>query len=102
MIGVCGQEFSDGITSSEGPSVTLLPPTLNHKLMADFPLVLPGEIVPASHSKLKLGPGLLQTVSVDSDAQPIITTRAGTLSNSHKGSRWWVEGNSRRVRLMHI
>lgn len=63
--------------------------------------VLPGELVPAQHVNLKLGPGLLQLSAhpVPSDSQPIISTRAGQLHHSANNSRWWVEGNARRVSL---
>ncbi|TFK74852.1 exosome complex exonuclease RRP40 [Pluteus cervinus] len=61
--------------------------------------ILPGEQVNAQHSKLKLGPGLLQ-ISVgnasESAPQPIIATRAGTLKHSSNRSKWWIESNSRR------
>jgi exosome complex component RRP40 len=59
--------------------------------------VLPGEHVPAQHVNLKLGPGLKQQTSADGSSS-IISTRAGTLNHSANGARWWVDGNSRRVR----
>lgn len=67
-------------------------------LMASI-VVLPGEHVPAQHVNLKLGPGLLQlsTHRVSPNGQPIISTRAGQLHHSANNSRWWVEGNARRV-----
>ncbi|KAF7314443.1 hypothetical protein MKEN_00917100 [Mycena kentingensis (nom. inval.)] len=58
--------------------------------------VLPGQIVPAQHVNLKLGPGLLQTTSVGASSSSIIATRAGTLHHSANRSKWWVENNSRR------
>ncbi|KAF7299015.1 hypothetical protein MIND_00849800 [Mycena indigotica] len=54
-------------------------------------IVLPGQIVPAQHVNLKLGPGLLQTAS-----SSIIATRAGSLHHSTNRSKWWIENNSRR------
>jgi hypothetical protein len=60
-----------------------------------MPHVLPGEHVPAQHVNLKLGPGLLQL-----NTQPVISTRAGQLHHSQNNSRWWVEGNARRVSVI--
>lgn len=61
--------------------------------------VLPGEHVPAQHVNLKLGPGLLQQTSVN--GQPaVVSTRAGNVQHSTNHSRWWVEGNSRRVSVV--
>jgi len=57
--------------------------------------VLPGEPVPAQHVNLKLGPGLLQISSSQSQSS-IISTRAGTVNHSANNSKWWVESNSRR------
>jgi hypothetical protein len=62
-------------------------------------IVLPGELVPAQHVNLKLGPGLLQ-ISNPKGSQPIISTRAGCLNHSANGSKWWVESNSRRVSIL--
>ena len=59
-------------------------------------LVLPGELVPAQHVNLKLGPGLLQQPSPSGESS-IITTRAGELNHSPNGARWWIESNARRV-----
>src|ERR1700739_4630955 len=56
-------------------------------------IVLPGELVPAQHVNLKLGPGLLQLSTAS-----VISTRAGTLHHSSNRSKWWVECNSRRAR----
>jgi exosome complex component RRP40 len=64
-------------------------------------IVLPGEIVPAQHVNLKLGPGLLQLTSSDGTGS-IISSRAGTLNHSANRSKWWIEGNSRRVRLSSV
>jgi len=62
-------------------------------------VVLPGEYIPAQHVNLKLGPGLLQlsATRVSSSQQPVVATRAGILNHSTNKSKWWVEGNSRRV-----
>ncbi|KAI0043180.1 exosome complex exonuclease RRP40 [Auriscalpium vulgare] len=54
-------------------------------------VVLPGELVPAQHVNLKLGPGLQQEA-----ASQVTATRAGILEHSANNSRWWVESNSRR------
>ncbi|EJF61088.1 exosome complex exonuclease RRP40 [Dichomitus squalens LYAD-421 SS1] len=57
--------------------------------------VLPGELVPAQHVNLKLGPGLLRQSSLN--GQPlVISTRAGEVHHTTNRSRWWIEGNSRR------
>ncbi|KDQ62474.1 hypothetical protein JAAARDRAFT_122257 [Jaapia argillacea MUCL 33604] len=68
--------------------------------------ILPGELVPARHVNLKLGPGLLQLSSDPTpqskgkgNANPnavIISTRAGSLDHSPNGAKWWVDSNSRR------
>ncbi|KAH9936163.1 exosome complex exonuclease RRP40 [Fomitopsis serialis] len=58
-------------------------------------LVLPGELVPAQHVNLKLGPGLLQQ-SGPSGESSIIATRAGELNHSANRARWWIESNARR------
>jgi len=63
--------------------------------------VLPGEHVPAQHVNLKLGPGLLQLsngAQQQAKSAPVISTRSGILNHSANKSKWWVEGNSRRVR----
>lgn len=67
-------------------------------------IVLPGELVPAQHVNLKLGPGLLQLSAhrVPSNTQPIVSTRAGQLHHSANNSRWWVDGNARRVSLVRL
>ncbi|KLO15992.1 exosome complex exonuclease RRP40 [Schizopora paradoxa] len=57
---------------------------------------LPGEIVPAQHPNLKLGPGLLQSISGTSDSATIVSTRAGELQHSANRSKWWIESNARR------
>ncbi|KAF5369332.1 hypothetical protein D9758_002800 [Tetrapyrgos nigripes] len=63
-------------------------------------IVLPGELVPAQHVNLKLGPGLqqVQTGQASTSRAPssIIATRAGALHHSANGSKWWIESNSRR------
>lgn len=65
-------------------------------------IVLPGEHVPAQHVNLKLGPGLVQLSAhrVSPNGQPIISARAGQLHHSANNSRWWVEGNARRVSFL--
>lgn len=62
--------------------------------------ILPGENVPAQHVNLKLGPGLLQQTSVGGSSA-IVSTRAGEVQHSTNRSRWWIEGNSRRVSFLH-
>lgn len=62
-------------------------------------IILPGELVPAQHVNLKLGPGLLQ-FSTPQGPDSIISTRAGSLNHSANGSRWWIESNARRVRTV--
>jgi hypothetical protein len=62
-------------------------------------LTLPGEIVTVAHPNLKLGPGLAQDSLSSSSRDSILVTRAGSLNHSANGAKWWVEGNSRRVRL---
>ncbi|KAI0297729.1 exosome complex exonuclease RRP40 [Russula brevipes] len=58
-------------------------------------VVLPGEVIPTQHKTLKLGPGLQQ--SADSQGgTSIVVTRAGTLEQNPKGTKFWVEGNARR------
>lgn len=62
-------------------------------------LVLPGDVLPnISKLSLKLGPGLLQLPSTSS-SRDIISTRAGLLNQTANGTSFWVESNSRRVRL---
>ena len=61
--------------------------------------VLPGEVVPAQHVNLKLGPGLLQLQDVGKD-NTIVSTRAGELKHPANNRQWWVESNSRRVRAL--
>jgi exosome complex component RRP40 len=58
--------------------------------------VLPGELVPAEHVNLKLGPGLLQLSTAQGPSR-VISTRAGTLNHSANNRDWWVECNARRV-----
>lgn len=58
--------------------------------------VLPGEHIPAQHVNLKLGPGLLHQSFFDGQAG-VVATRAGDVQHSKNRSRWWIEGNSRRV-----
>jgi len=62
-------------------------------------IVLPGDRVPAQHVNLKLGPGLqqLSTSTPNATASTVIATRAGELNHSANRSKWWIEGNSRRV-----
>jgi hypothetical protein len=61
-------------------------------------VVLPGEVIQTQHKTLKLGPGLQQ--SADSqEGTSIVVTRAGTLEQNPKGTKFWVEGNARRVSL---
>jgi len=59
-------------------------------------VTFPGEIVPAQHANLKLGPGLLQSVSGPSGSTTILSTRAGELKHSANRSKWWIESNARR------
>ncbi|KIP05183.1 hypothetical protein PHLGIDRAFT_108604 [Phlebiopsis gigantea 11061_1 CR5-6] len=56
--------------------------------------VLPGELVPAQHVNLKLGPGLLQVSDVKNGS--VMSTRAGELKHTANNREWWIEGNSRR------
>lgn len=66
-------------------------------------IVLPGDQVPARHANLKLGPGLQQILTaVNKSEMPVIATRAGELHHSANRSKWWVESNSRQVRLILI
>ncbi|PPQ92828.1 hypothetical protein CVT25_004316 [Psilocybe cyanescens] len=60
--------------------------------------VFPGDHIHAQHVNLKLGPGLLQTSSVNSQnaSSSVIATRAGALNHSANNSKWWIESNSRR------
>ncbi len=60
-------------------------------------VVLPGELIHTQHKTLKLGPGLQQSDDLQGKAA-IVVTRAGTLEQNPKGNKFWVEGNSRRVR----
>ncbi len=60
-------------------------------------VVLPGELIHTQHKTIKLGPGLQQSADLQGKAS-IIVTRAGTLEQNPKGNKFWVEGNSRRVR----
>ena len=60
-------------------------------------VVLPGELIQSQHKTLKLGPGLQQSVDLQGRAA-FVVTRAGTLEQNPKGNKFWVEGNSRRVR----
>ncbi|KAF8158207.1 exosome complex exonuclease RRP40 [Crassisporium funariophilum] len=59
---------------------------------------LPGDRIPAHHVNLKLGPGLLQlsTIASNKTESTVIATRAGVVNHSANGSKWWIEGNSRR------
>ncbi len=63
-----------------------------------MPVVLPGEVVQTQHKTLKLGPGLQQFADPEGRTSNIVT-RPGTLEQNAKGNQFWVEGNSRRVRL---
>ncbi|KAI0031062.1 hypothetical protein K488DRAFT_79284 [Vararia minispora EC-137] len=58
-----------------------------------MPTVLPGEIIPAKHVNLKLGPGLQQEIGGD-NLTSVVTTLAGYLQRSANGARWWVENSS--------
>ncbi len=58
--------------------------------------VLPGEVVPAQHVNLKLGPGLLQASTSD-EKDIVISTRAGEVQHTANNRQWWIESNSRRV-----
>lgn len=71
---------------------------LESTIMSSSTLILPGETVTVTHPNLKLGPGLAQDSSSSSTSDKIIVTRAGTLNHSTNKAKWWVEGNSRRVR----
>lgn len=64
---------------------------------ATMSYVLPGEIVPAKHVNLKLGPGLLQVEHVGQEPM-VIATKAGELTHSANNKSWAVISNSRRVR----
>lgn len=64
-------------------------------------VVLPGELIQSQHKTLKLGPGLQQSVDQQGRAA-FIVTRAGTLEQNAKGNKFWVEGNSRRVRVSTV
>ena len=64
-------------------------------------VVLPGELMHSQHKTLKLGPGLQQSVDLQGRAA-FVVTRAGTLEQNAKGNKFWVEGNSRRVRCIYI
>ncbi|PSR70521.1 hypothetical protein PHLCEN_2v13560 [Hermanssonia centrifuga] len=57
--------------------------------------VLPGEVVPAQHVNLKLGPGLLQASTSD-EKDIVISTRAGEVQHTANNRQWWIESNSRR------
>ena len=63
-------------------------------------LILPGEQVPARHVNLKLGPGLIELSNVGQEGS-IVSSKAGELKHSANNSRWWIESNSRRVRLYY-
>lgn len=76
-------------------------PDRNSHLHRDMAHVLPGEVVPAQHVNLKLGPGLLQLSDVN-QSNTIVSTRAGELKHSANNRQWWVEGNSRRVRTIRL
>lgn len=65
-------------------------------------IVLPGDHIPAQHVNLKLGPGLLQKTAVTSQGteSAVVATRTGEQHHSANRSKWWIEGNSRRVSSM--
>lgn len=73
-----------------------------HPIIACFPtptimsFVLPGELVPAKHVNLKLGPGLLQVSNVGQETV-VVSTKAGEVKHSANNKQWWVESNARRV-----
>ncbi|KIY45189.1 hypothetical protein FISHEDRAFT_49792 [Fistulina hepatica ATCC 64428] len=56
--------------------------------------VLPGEIVPAQHVNLKLGPGLRQIPLQDENIT--VSTKAGMVQHSANNAKWWIDSNSRR------
>lgn len=62
-------------------------------------VVLPGELIHTQHKNLKLGPGLQQSGDLHGKAA-VVVTRAGSLEQNPKGNKFWVEGNSRRVRCV--
>jgi exosome complex component RRP40 len=68
--------------------------------MAALESVLPGDIVPASHPNLKLGPGLVQ-ISKATGEKLVLATRGGELKHTANGRNWWVEANSKRVRKQY-
>ena len=71
-------------------------PPASSRLTIIMSSVLPGEQIPAQHVNLKLGPGLLQQSSVNGQLV-VVSTRGGDVQHSANRSRWWIEGNSRRV-----
>ena len=60
--------------------------------------VLPGELVPAQHVNLKLGPGLLQETTTSRE-NTVLATKAGEVRHTQNNKEWWVESNSWRVCL---
>lgn len=58
--------------------------------------VLPGDIIPASHVNLKLGPGLVQ-IFKPSGEKIVLATKAGELMHTSNNKNWWIESNSKRV-----
>ena len=68
---------------------------------AQMSYVLPGEIVPAQHVNLKLGPGLLKETNVARESV-VLSTKAGELKHSANNKEWWVESNSWRVRVPRV
>jgi len=59
-------------------------------------VVLPGDLVPASHPNLKLGPGLVQ-IFKPSGEKIVLATKAGELRHTANNRNWWVEANQKRV-----
>ncbi|KZS97362.1 hypothetical protein SISNIDRAFT_406449 [Sistotremastrum niveocremeum HHB9708] len=71
--------------------------------------VLPGDLVPVQHAKLKLGPGLIQlsssassssaqagSSSESSSANALLSTKAGSLHHNPQMTKWWIESNAKR------
>ncbi len=59
-------------------------------------IVLPGDLVPASHPNLKLGPGLVQVIQ-SGGGSSVVATKAGELQSSSNGRNWWIESNAKRA-----
>jgi hypothetical protein len=69
--------------------------------LSTMSVVLPGELIHTQHQTVKLGPGLQQSADLQGKAA-IVVTRAGILEQNAKGNKFWVEGNSRRVRASTV